>query len=82
MVKEGDFIQFKIPPPEKVELVPENIPLDIIYQDEDIVIVNKPKNMIVHPASGNYSKTLVNALLYHIDKLSSGGPIPKAWHNP
>ena len=72
IVKEGDSIQVQIPSPEKIELVPENIPLDIIYQDKDIVIVNKPKNMIVHPASGNYSNTLVNALLYHIDKLSSG----------
>ena len=72
IVKEGDFIQIKIPTPRKIELIPENIPLDIIYEDEDIVIVNKPKNMVVHPAHGNYSKTLVNALLYHVDKLSSG----------
>lgn len=72
IVKEGDFIQIEIPTPKKIELIPENIPLDIIYEDKDIVIVNKPKNMVVHPAHGNYSKTLVNALLYHVDKLSSG----------
>lgn len=72
MVKEGDFIQIELPRPKKIELIPENIPLDIIYEDEDIVIVNKPKNMVVHPAWRNYSGTLVNALLYHVDKLSSG----------
>ena len=72
MVKEGDFIQIELPLPKKIELIPEKIPLDIIYEDEDIVVVNKPKDMIVHPTSKNYSKTLVNALLYYIDKLSSG----------
>ena len=69
LVKKGDFIQVELPEPKKLELVPENIPLDIIYQDDDVLIVNKPKGMVVHPAPGNYSNTLVNALLYHVDKI-------------
>ena len=52
------------------EIIPEDIPLDIVYEDEDILIVNKPKGMVVHPAPGHYSGTLVNALLYHLDSLS------------
>ena len=71
LVKEGDYIKFQIPKPKKLEIVHEDIPLDIHYEDEDIVIVNKPKDMVVHPAPGNYRGTLVNALLYHIDNLSS-----------
>ena len=71
LVKEGDYIKVQIPKPKKLEIVPEDIPLDIHYEDEDIVIVNKPKDMVVHPAPGNYRGTLVNALLYHIDNLSS-----------
>jgi 23S rRNA pseudouridine1911/1915/1917 synthase len=67
LVKKGDFIQVELPEPKKLELVP----LDIIYQDDDVLIVNKPKGMVVHPAPGNYSNTLVNALLYHVDNLSS-----------
>lgn len=71
LVKYKDFIEIKLPKPKKIKIIPENIPLDIIYEDEDILIINKPKGMVVHPAQGNYSKTLVNALLYHVDKLSS-----------
>lgn len=55
---------------ESVDMVPENIPIDIIYQDEDIVVVNKAQGMVVHPAHGNYSGTLVHAILYHIKDLS------------
>ena len=71
LVKDGDIIQIKLPPKKELEPIPQNIDIDIIYEDEDIVLVNKPKGMVVHPAPGNYSYTLVNALLYHIDNLSS-----------
>lgn len=56
---------------EEVDIVPENIPLDIYYEDDDLIVVNKPSGMVVHPAPGNYSGTLVNALLYHTNNLSS-----------
>lgn len=71
LVKEGDKIIVNLPKPKELEIVPENLPLDIIYQDDDIVVVNKSQDMVVHPAPGNYTGTLVNALLYHIDSLSS-----------
>lgn len=76
MVKKGDIIQIQLPKKETLEPVPEDIPLDIVYEDKDIIIVNKPKGMVVHPAPGNMNKTLVNALLHHTDSLSSiNGPI-------
>lgn len=56
---------------EEVDIVPENIPLDIYYEDDDLIVVNKPSGMVVHPAPGNYRGTLVNALLYHTNNLSS-----------
>ncbi len=71
LVKKGDIIKVELPEPKKLELIPQNIPLDIVYQDDDVVVVNKSKGMVVHPAPGNYSNTLVNALLYHVDNLSS-----------
>lgn len=71
LVKEGDLIAVKLLKPKEIILIPENIPIDIVYEDEEIAIVNKPKGMVVHPAKGNYSKTLANALLYHIDSLST-----------
>ena len=71
LVNEGDYIIVQLPKPKKLEIKPEDIPLDIVFEDKDIVIVNKPQGMVVHPAPGNYSGTLVNALLYHIDSLSS-----------
>ena len=64
-VKNGDIIEIDIPPPVELDVEPENIPLEIVYQDEHLLVVNKPKGMVVHPAAGNYSGTLVNALLYH-----------------
>ncbi len=70
-VKANDHIVISIPEPEKLEIDPENIPLEIIYEDTDLVVVNKPKGMVVHPAPGNYSSTMVNALLYHCDNLST-----------
>ena len=61
----GDVILLDIPEPEETDILPEDIPLDILYEDEDIIVVNKPKGMVVHPAPGHMSGTLVNALLYH-----------------
>ncbi len=70
--KDGDIIEIDLPEPESLDLVPENIPLDILYEDEDVIVVNKPQGMVVHPANGNTSGTLVNALLYHCgDNLSA-----------
>ncbi len=72
MVKKGDIIAVDVPEPEPLDVVPENIPVDIVYEDDFLLVVNKPKGMVVHPAAGNYSGTLVNALLYHCDgRLSS-----------
>ena len=64
-LKSGDVILLDIPEPEETDILPEEIPLDILYEDEDIIVVNKPKGMVVHPAPGHMSGTLVNALLYH-----------------
>lgn len=67
----GDRLQLTIPEPENLSIEPENIPLDIVYEDNDVILVNKPKDMVVHPAPGHYEHTLVNALLYHCrDNLS------------
>ena len=60
-----DIIDVEIPDPEPVEILAEPIPLDILYEDKDIIVVNKPQGMVVHPAPGHYTGTLVNALLYH-----------------
>ena len=68
----GDELSIELPEPEPSEALPENIPLDIVYEDEDIVVVNKPQGMVVHPAAGNESGTLVNALLYHCGASLSG----------
>lgn len=71
-LKEHDKIQVIVPEPEPVSILPENIPLDIVYEDEDVLVVNKPKGMVVHPAAGHASGTLVNAILYHCkDQLST-----------
>ena len=69
-VKEGDVISYELPEPEVVEYVPEDIPLEIVYQDEDVAVINKPQEMVVHPSAGHTSGTLVNALMYHIKDLS------------
>lgn len=61
----GDIIQISIPEPVVLDVIPENIPLDIIYEDDDILIINKPKNMVVHPAAGHNTGTVVNAVMYH-----------------
>ena len=70
-VAEGDLISFEVPEAVEPEIVPEDIPLDILYEDHDVILVNKPKGMVVHPAAGHYTGTLVNALMFHCgDELS------------
>ena len=71
-VSAGQEIEVLLPEPETLKVEPENIPLDILYEDSDVIVVNKPKNMVVHPAAGHYSGTLVNALLYHCKDSLSG----------
>ena len=72
-VRAGNIIDMNIPPPKEISLEPQAMALDIIYEAEDIVVVNKPQGMVVHPAPGNYSGTLVNALLYACSRLSGIG---------
>ncbi|RKI39853.1 RluA family pseudouridine synthase [bacterium D16-51] len=67
-----DRIQVTLEPPKELQIEAENIPLDILYEDEDIIVINKPKQMVVHPAPGHYSGTVVNALLYHCKESLSG----------
>ena len=76
-VKLDDEICMQIPEPKETEIIAENIPLEVLYEDDDIIAINKPKGMVVHPANGNYTGTLVNALLYRCkDSLSGiGGQI-------
>jgi 23S rRNA pseudouridine1911/1915/1917 synthase len=73
LVRVGDNIQLQIPPPKPIELKAQAIPLDILYEDADIIVINKPPGMVVHPAVGNYEGTLVNALLAHCKDLSGIG---------
>jgi 23S rRNA pseudouridine1911/1915/1917 synthase len=69
-IKPGDIVQVVLPtPPREVDLIPENIPLNIIYEDDDVLVVNKEPGMVVHPAHGNYTGTLVNALMWHFRDL-------------
>lgn len=70
--KPGAVICVTLPEPKPVDITPENIPLDIVYEDEDVLVVNKPKGMVVHPAAGHYSGTLVNALMFHCGERLSG----------
>lgn len=66
-----DLVEFELPEAVEPKILPENIPLDILYEDKDVIVINKPKGMVVHPAAGHYSGTLVNALMYHCgDELS------------
>ena len=71
-LKAGDNVTVEIPEAVEVDILPENIPLDIVYEDNDLLVVNKPKGMVVHPAPGHYSGTLVNALMYHCKDSLSG----------
>lgn len=71
-VEFGDIVTVFLPKQQSVEIAAENIPLDILYEDEDVLIVNKPKGMVVHPSAGHYSGTLVNAIMYHCADSLSG----------
>ena len=76
LTKQGDEVEIIMPECREAEAVAENIPLDVVFEDDDIIVINKPKGMVVHPAPGNYSGTLVNALLYHCrDSLSGIGGV-------
>ena len=68
----GDYIEFHIPDPEVLDILPENIPLDILYEDDYVLVVNKPKDMVVHPSAGHTSGTLVNAVMAHCGEHLSG----------
>lgn len=71
-ISSGEFVQIHVPEPEEPDILPEDIALDILYEDDDILIINKPKGMVVHPAPGHYSGTLVNAIMYHCKENLSG----------
>ncbi|RMF69801.1 MAG: RluA family pseudouridine synthase [Calditrichaeota bacterium] len=73
LVSPNEKIHLTIPRPQKVDILPEDIPLDILYEDDHLLVVNKPAGMVVHPAFANYTGTLVNALLHHCGNLSSVG---------
>lgn len=72
LLESGDLVTIDIPEARSVKICPENIPLDILYEDEDLLIVNKPKGMVVHPSAGHYTGTLVNAVMYHCRDSLSG----------
>lgn len=72
VLKTGEIAVVEIPEPEVRDILPENIPLDIVYEDDDLLVVNKPKGMVVHPAAGHFSGTLVNALMFHCKDSLSG----------
>ena len=78
LLKKDDIIEIIFREAVEYDVVPENIPLDIYYEDEDVIVVNKPSGMVVHPASGNYSGTLVNALMHHCQDLSGINGIIRA----
>jgi 23S rRNA pseudouridine1911/1915/1917 synthase len=73
----GDRLLVTIPEPEPLDLTPENIPLDVLFEDEHLIIVNKPAGMVVHPAPGHYTATLVHALLYHCESLAGIGGVER-----
>jgi len=72
-LKAGEVIWYEVPPPKATDIAPEELPLDIIYEDEDLIVINKPKGMVVHPAPGAASGTLVNALIAHCKLAAVGG---------
>lgn len=73
MPPEGTVIHFQTPEPDPVDIIAEDIPLDVLFEDEHLIVINKPAGMVVHPAAGNYDGTLVNALLFHIKDLKGIG---------
>lgn len=74
-VNEGDTVVINMPEPQPIEAMPEDIPIDIVYEDESVIVVNKPQGMVVHPAAGNTSGTLVNGLLFHCTLSSINGAV-------
>jgi 23S rRNA pseudouridine1911/1915/1917 synthase len=76
-LKLDDKVTIEVPPPEKYEVRPENLPLNIVYEDDDLLVVNKPRGMVTHPAPGHYTGTLVNALLYHAKNLAGIGGVER-----
>ena len=66
VLKEGDFVYFETPDSIIPDIIPEDIPLDILYEDDDVIVINKPKDMVVHPAAGHYTGTLVNGLMFYL----------------
>ncbi len=76
-LRQGDVVELRLPPAREPAITPEAIPLDIVYEDESILVINKPAGMVVHPAAGNYSGTLVHALLSHCQFLSGIGGVQR-----
>jgi 23S rRNA pseudouridine1911/1915/1917 synthase len=76
-ISEGDEVCVEIPPPVPSEIVPEDIPLDVVFEDDDIIVINKKAGLVVHPAPGHHSGTLVNALLHHCPDLSGIGSVAR-----
>jgi 23S rRNA pseudouridine1911/1915/1917 synthase len=74
-LKGGERVEVELPPPPPSEVEPEEIPLDILHEDEEVVVVNKPAGLVVHPAAGVHSGTLANALAFHFGRLSGGGSL-------
>ena len=70
LLEAGDRLEVRLPAPEELAVLPEDIPLEVVYEDSDVIVINKPRGMVVHPAAGNWSGTLVNALLWHCRDLS------------
>ncbi|HEY8423322.1 MAG TPA: RluA family pseudouridine synthase [Clostridia bacterium] len=79
-LRAGDVIEITIPDEPETQLIPENIPIDIVYEDEDLAVINKPQGIVVHPGAGVYSGTLANALMYHFSSLSSDPVRPGIVH--
>ena len=71
-LKRGETVEAEIPEPKEAEILPEDIPLEILYEDEDVILINKPKGLVVHPAAGHEEGTLVNALMHHCGDGLSG----------
>jgi 23S rRNA pseudouridine1911/1915/1917 synthase len=74
-VKEGDAIEVSVPPPEPLEVLPEPIPLVVFYEDPELIVIDKPAGLVVHPAAGHARGTLVNALLHHCTDLAGIGGV-------
>jgi 23S rRNA pseudouridine1911/1915/1917 synthase len=76
-VRPGDRVSLTVPPPEPTGLIPEALPLDIVYEDDDLILVNKPPGLVVHPAPGHREGTLLNALLHHCPELAAAGDLSR-----